>query len=59
MPGKLVFGRDIRLWISHVANWHQIKKEKKINYAKDNTKEINHTFQLRTKVLVERHFTRN
>ena len=62
-PGQLVFGRDMVLSISHVADWHYIKKRKQNQIGKDNKREnskrINHVYQTRDKVLVERHFTGN
>ena len=39
IPGQLVFGRDMVFSISHVADWHYIKRGKQSQICKDNKRE--------------------
>jgi hypothetical protein len=55
-PGQLVFGRDMILNVSHIADWHKIKtnKQNKINKnnRRENEKRIKHDYAVNEQVLI-------
>ena len=61
-PGQLVFGRDMVLNVTHLANWYDINKRKQEvinqNNKRENSKRIDYDFSVGEKVLIERHGAR-
>jgi hypothetical protein len=57
-PGQLVFGRDMIFNIQHIANWEFIKQRKQkiinLNNNKENSKRVQHVYQVGDKVLLHR-----
>ncbi len=57
-PGRLIFGREMILDMKHQANWKASKDRKratiKKNNMQENSKLIDHTYQIGDKVLVSR-----
>ena len=60
--GQLVFGRDMVLNVTHLANWYDITKRKQEvinqNNKRENSKRIDYDFSVGEKVLIERHGAR-
>jgi transposase InsO family protein len=55
-PGQLVFGRDMILNVTHIADWHLIKKNKQtkidLNNRRENEKRIPHDYAVGEQVLI-------
>lgn len=56
-PGQLVFGRDMILNVTHIADWHKIKqnKQKKIddNNRRENQTRIDHDYSVDEYILIK------
>ena len=57
-PGQLVFGRDMMLNVTHIADWEHIKQRKQNlinkNNARENSKRTPHSYEVGNKVLLKR-----
>ena len=56
-PGQLVFGRDMKLLINHVADWRYMRQRKQSQIYKDVIREtttaINHNYRAVGKLLTK------